>query len=241
MGSFVLDPSGAAQWDQALGTAKEFSAGDERTVSMRDADALVDILSFFNANHAKPGTPRHRPHLELHLHTFTEEETDPTDQTGLHGFLLNGVNIYLRKHAFTSRGKLLTECATDQHLCDCVIHRVMHRGSAIVDYGRATRTIPHNLFRAVACRDGGCRFPGCDRPVAWTQGHHLHHWRHGGPTALTNILLLCTKHHTIVHAENWAITLEPDGTATFAKPGGITRTRKPRGSPHLRDPIAAYA
>ena len=56
---------------------------------------------------------------------------------------------------------------------------------------------------------------------------------------MANILLLCTKHHTIVHAENWAITLHPDGTATFTKPNGVTRTSNPRGSQHLRDPIAA--
>ena len=239
MGSFVLDPSGAVQWEQALGTAKEWSAGDDQTVSMRDADALVDILAFFNANHAKKGTPRHRPHIELHLNTCTGDETDPTDQTRLHGEYLNDLNIYARKHAFTKRGKLLSECATNQHLCDCVIHRVLHRGSAILDYGRATRTIPNNLFRAVACRDGGCRFPGCDRPVNWTQGHHIQHWRNGGPTALQNILLLCTKHHTMVHKHNWTINLEPDGQATFTKPDGQQRTSKPRGSPHLRDPIAA--
>ena len=239
MGSFVLDPSGAVQWEQALGTAKEWSSGDDQTVGMRDADALVDILGFFNANHAKAGTPRHRPHIELHLNTLTGDEADPTNLTGLHGVFLNSVNIYIRKHAFTKRGKLLSECATNQHLCDCVIHRVLHRGSAILDYGRATRTIPHNLFRAVACRDGGCRFPGCDRPVNWTQGHHVRHWRNGGPTALKNILLLCTKHHTIVHAENWAIQLEPDGQAIFTKPGGPVRMSKPRGSPHLHDPIAA--
>ena len=239
MGSFVLDPSGAIQWEQAIGTAKQWSVGDEQTVSMRDADALVDILAFFNANHAKAGTPRHRPHIELHLNTFTGDETDPTDQTRLHGEFVNGVNIYARKHAFTKRGKLLSECATKQHLCDCVIHRVMHRGNAILDYGRSTRTIPQNLFRAVACRDGGCRFPGCERPVMWTQGHHLWHWENGGPTALENILLLCTKHHTMVHKHNWTIKLEPDGTATFTKPDGLARTSNPRGSPHRRDPIAA--
>ena len=239
MGTFVLDPSGAVQWEQAIGTAKERSSGDDQTVAMRDADALVDILAFFNANHVKAGTPRHRPHIELHLNTFTGEETDPTNLTGLHGEYLNGVNIYARQQAFTKRGKLLSECATNQHLCDCVIHRVLHRGSAILDYGRATRTIPHNLFRAVACRDGGCRFPGCDRPVAWTQGHHIRHWRNGGATALANILLLCTRHHTIVHAEDWAIKLEPDGQAIFTKPGGLVRTSKPSGSPNLRDPIAA--
>ena len=239
MGSFVLDPSGAVQWEQAIGTAKEWSAGDDQAISMRDADALVDILAFFNANHAKKGTPRHRPHIELHLNTVTADETDPTNLTALHSEYLNGVNIYARKHAFTKRGKLLSECATNQHLCDCVIHRVLHRGSAILDYGRATRTIPSNLFRAVACRDGGCRFPGCNRPVNWTQGHHIRHWRNGGATALANMILLGTRHHTMVHAENWAIKLKPDGTATFTKPNGLTRTSTPRGSPHLHDPIAA--
>ena len=220
MGSFVLDPSGAVQWEQAIGTAKEWSAGDDQAISMRDADALVDILAFFNANHAKKGTPRHRPHIELHLNTVTADETDPTNLTALHSEYLNGVNIYARKHAFTKRGKLLSECATNQHLCDCVIHRVLHRGSAILDYGRATRTIPSNLFRAVACRDGGCRFPGCNRPVNWTQGHHIRHWRNGGATALANMILLGTRHHTMVHAENWAIKLKPDAPPPSPNPTG---------------------
>jgi hypothetical protein len=235
LGTFVLDPNGAALLTQALGAAKQFAKGDERTVSQRDADAFVDIISFFLANQDWNGTPRHRPHVELHLH----EETDPTSQIGLRGFNLNGVNLYLKAHAFTSRGKQLSEAVTLQHLCDCVIHRVMHRGSAVMDFGRSTRTIPHNLFRATACRDGGCRFPGCDRPVAWTQGHHIWHWEHGGPTKLSNLILLCTKHHGIVHSGQWSIKLEPDGEAIFTKPNGLVRTSKPRGSPNKRDPIAA--
>jgi hypothetical protein len=235
VGRFVLDPASAAQMTQAIGTAKHWDAQDARTTGMRDADAVIDILAFFNANHTKEGTPRHRPHVEMFLGT----ETDPTAAADPHGFLLNGVNLYLKKHAFTSTGKLLSESTTDQHLCDCVIHRVFQRGSAVVDYGRSTRTVAHNLFRAVACRDTGCRFPGCDRPVAWTQAHHIHHWRRGGPTRIDNLILLCHYHHKLVHRDKWQIQLQPNALAIFIKPDGQSWVSSPRGSPHLRDPIAA--
>jgi hypothetical protein len=42
--------------------------------------------------------------------------------------------------------------------------------------GRATRTIPAPIRTALRLRDQGCRFPGCDRPPAWTDGHHIVHW-----------------------------------------------------------------
>jgi len=45
-------------------------------------------------------------------------------------------------------------------------------------------------------RDKHCRFPGCDRPVAWADGHHLRHWIDGGPTAMWNVWLLCAGHIT---------------------------------------------
>ena len=54
--------------------------------------------------------------------------------------------------------------------------------------GRATRTIPAHLRTALHLRDQGCRFPGCDRPPAWTDGHHIIHWPDGGPTELDNLV-----------------------------------------------------
>jgi hypothetical protein len=54
--------------------------------------------------------------------------------------------------------------------------------------GRATRTIPAHIRTALHVRDQGCRFPGCDRPPAWTDGHHIIHWINGGPTALDNLI-----------------------------------------------------
>jgi hypothetical protein len=90
-----------------------------------------------------------------------------------------------------------------------------------LDIGAATDTIPVHLRRAVTARDRKCRFPGCDQPPAACQPHHLIPRSRGGPTSLTNMLLLCSFHHLIaVHRWGWGITLHPDGTITATSPDG---------------------
>ena len=59
----------------------------------------------------------------------------------------------------------------------------------------STRTIPSALRRALVVRDGGCSFPGCDRPPGWCDAHHRVHWADGGETRLDNLVLLCRRHH----------------------------------------------
>ncbi len=83
--------------------------------------------------------------------------------------------------------------------------------------GRATRTIPSSIRRALVMRDQGCRFPGCDRPPAWTDGHHIIHWADGGPTELANLVSLCRSHHRQVHEERWRIHIA-DGSAVVEPP-----------------------
>ena len=56
-----------------------------------------------------------------------------------------------------------------------------------MDVGRATRTIPDGMRRAVTARDRGCAHPGCDRPPSWSEVHHIVEWEHGGPTAIDNL------------------------------------------------------
>ena len=83
--------------------------------------------------------------------------------------------------------------------------------------GRATRTIPGAIRTALSLRDQGCRFPGCDRPPAWTDGHHVIHWSDGGPTELGNLVSLCRMHHRRVHEEGWRIHMA-DGIAVVEPP-----------------------
>ena len=87
-----------------------------------------------------------------------------------------------------------------------------------LDVGRATRVVQPAQRMALAVRDRGCVFPGCDRPLAWCDAHHLWHWVDGGPTDLNNLALLCRAHHRAVHEEGWQLTRGPDGRFT-ASPG----------------------
>jgi hypothetical protein len=90
-----------------------------------------------------------------------------------------------------------------------------------LDVGAVTETIPVHLRRAVAVRDRHCRFPGCDQPVMACHPHHIIPRSQGGPTSLTNMMLLCTFHHLIaVHRWGWGIRLHPDGTVTAVSPDG---------------------
>ena len=76
--------------------------------------------------------------------------------------------------------------------CDAkVIPAVLGSTSQPLDLGRSTDLVSTALRRALAVRDGGCAFPGCERPVAWTQAHHCRHWADGGPTSLSNLVHPC--------------------------------------------------
>ncbi|TMD11368.1 MAG: DUF222 domain-containing protein [Chloroflexi bacterium] len=87
-----------------------------------------------------------------------------------------------------------------------------------VDVGRATRSIPPALGRALRVRDGGCRFPSCDAPIDWTHSHHLRHWANDGETRLANLALLCAYHHRLVHEGGWRLVREDDGSLQAIPP-----------------------
>jgi hypothetical protein len=88
----------------------------------------------------------------------------------------------------------------------------------VVEIGARTRTIPPALRRALQHRDRGCRFPGCGLPFG--EGHHVRHWAQGGPTTLSNLTLLCRRHHRVVHEDGFHLDRAPDGTLEFRRPDG---------------------
>lgn len=106
--------------------------------------------------------------------------------------------------------------------CDCgLIPMVLDAASEPLDVGRKQRLVTPAIRRALEVRDGGCRFPGCDRPLAWCDAHHLKHWVHGGHTGLDNMILLCRRHHVLVHECGWRIHLDHDtGIVTAHDPSG---------------------
>jgi len=87
-----------------------------------------------------------------------------------------------------------------------------------LDIGRKSRSIPPALSRALRARDGGCRYPGCDR-TRFTEGHHIKHWANGGETKLGNLITLCGFHHRLVHEGGYGINVN-DGLFVFTRPDG---------------------
>src|SRR6185312_17056298 len=127
---------------------------------------------------------------------------------------------------------------TSQRLaCDASRVVMRHDGDGnIVEVGARTRTIPPALRRALHHRDQGCRFPGCG--VRFGQGHHIQHWAQGGPTTLSNLALLCGRHHRAVHEEGYQVERRPDGELEFRRPNGTALPDVPVSPDVVSDPVA---
>jgi len=75
-----------------------------------------------------------------------------------------------------------------------------------------------SVRRAVDARDRHCRWPGCDRPSSWSTPHHLRHWTKGGSTNLTNLMLLCYRHHWMAHEGGWQLVRTVDALVAVPPP-----------------------
>jgi hypothetical protein len=130
--------------------------------------------------------------------------------------------------ALTDYGGHLTPDAARRLGCDAGIHRVVLGPRDVpLSAGQRTRLVTPALRRILVARDGGCRFPGCDRPPAYTQAHHLVFWANGGPTTTNNLILLCGFHHHRVHDHHWTLTYDADlNTVAAYRPDG-TELRLP--------------
>jgi Domain of unknown function (DUF222) len=198
---------------QALATALRVAEtpdgdGEEpRSAAWRRADALGDICRFFLDHQGQRPAGRHRPHLNVVI--------DADDfAAGRPGRFVDGTS--------------LSGPATQRLACDAAVHRAVIEGtSTILDYGTATRTIPSSLWNALVVRDEHCRFPGCDRPATWCDGHHVRWVEDGGPIRLANLVLACRCHHHLLHTPGWQAHLDDDGTLTVTDPCGRYRTTDP--------------
>lgn len=90
--------------------------------------------------------------------------------------------------------------------------------------------------RALAARDGGCSFPGCDIPPAWCQAHHVIAWQDHGPTEIANLTLLCGHHHRNHETTGWHCHMQ-DGIPWWTPPRWIDPDRTPRRNTTHHPPI----
>jgi Domain of unknown function (DUF222) len=89
-----------------------------------------------------------------------------------------------------------------------------------LDMGRRVRLATPSQRTALAVRDGGCVFPGCDAPVRWCDAHHMPDWDDGGTTDVAGMAFLCRRHHGIAHRKGWTSGINADGWTWFETPSG---------------------
>ena len=94
------------------------------------------------------------------------------------------------------------------------------------------RTITRAQRNALIVRDGGCFFPGCDRPPSWCDGHHVIHWLNHGPSELWNLTLLCPP----PRRARRRLTVDPRRPKNPRD--GPARVHRPHRPPHATRPTS---
>jgi hypothetical protein len=202
----IMDEGVEEQRNVSAETSVDETKPRAEPIAQRRADALVRMAEGYKAGADRPS--------ERHLvHIHTDLETLKADGAGAGAQIEEGGNV----SAETSR----------RLACDAgVVHWLDDKNGEPINIGRKTRAIPPATRRALQRRDQGCRFPGCTC-TRFVDAHHIKHWADGGGTNLDNLVLLCRRHHRLVHEGGFAVHSHPDGQITFTDPHG--RCQPPSG------------
>ena len=204
-GRFDLDAVGGEKFLVGIESILQANrpAGDTRTRSQQQADALVQLVDIQLASGTLPILRTVKPHVlvKVDLADLADPATGPAAaQTGF------GAQIS------AARARWLA--------CDGTISRIiMGPDGRPLDLGRSQRISPAGLRTALDVRDEGCVFAGCHAPTYWCDVHHVVHWIDGGETSEANSGLLCERHHTKVH-HGFRIERDPDGRWHTYRPDG---------------------
>ncbi|OZE13728.1 HNH endonuclease [Rhodococcus sp. 05-2255-3B1] len=231
--------------------------GDDRSPAKRRADAFGHILDQYLASSNRPTEGGERPHLNLHIslrdltdlrdsadsadaddiaddentRAADESDTDPVtaDRGAYRDLFGDGTTVgWLPWMGPLSRN------TSRQLACDCLLTAiVMDETGSPINLARTARTVTAKQRKALIARDHTCAFPGCGKPAAWTEAHHIRHWADGGPTDMNNLVLLCGFHHRLLHHSDWEVFIGTDGHPWFVPPATVDPYRQPRPS-HAR-------
>lgn len=189
----------------------------------RRADALVALAETGLAAGPTPcaGDERH----QVVVHIDADHLTLPTRDTG--GDFDEGPGGSGRCAVELDGQFSILPIATAQRLaCDAAITAVVADAlGRPLGVGHTTKRPPRWVRRALKSRDGGCAYPGC-RATRWVDAHHIIPWP-AGPTDLTNLVLLCRRHHRLFHEGHYSIEVHNSGRMTFLRPDGRAVMRPP--------------
>jgi len=167
-------------------------------ISHRRADAFARVAgAYLSGSSRETGGDRYL------VHVHTDMETLKADGTGAESQVDDAGNVSAE--------------ASRRLSCDAgVVNWLENNKGEPLSVGRKTRTIPPAIRRALKRRDHGCQFPGCTCS-RFVDAHHINHWADGGETSMENLVLLCRRHHRLVHEGGFGL-YKHDGQVQFTDP-----------------------
>lgn len=199
----LFDPAGGALLRTALEPlARRTGKDDHRSRQQRLAQGMLDLAGRALDTGQVPRQCSQRAHLQV----TTTLET-----------LLGLAGSPAAEMEFATP---ISSRTVQRLACDCTVtHVLLGADSAVIDVGRARRVVPGSTRRALNVRDRHCQWPkGCDRPATYCAAHHIVHWARNGPTNLSNVTLLCHRHHWQVHEGGWQLVRTDDGRLLTVPP-----------------------
>ncbi|SNS80891.1 protein of unknown function [Geodermatophilus pulveris] len=216
-GRFDLDAVGGERFCTAIEAIVQAGrcAGDERTRSQQQADALVQLSDNQLASGGLPVLRTVKPHVVVTVDV--EDLADPATGAGADAAQLGS-------------GALISAARARWLACDGAVTRIVMGPDGLpLDVGRTQRVVPAHLRRAVERRDRHCVFAGCGAPAWWCDVHHVLEWANGGDTSVENSALLCERHHTKLH-HGFRVQRRPDGRWHTWRPDGTEIRTGPGGA-----------
>lgn len=198
--------------DESPDVSAETSEGDtqapEDRFAARCADALVAICEAHQAAGPRRGFAA-GPKASVVVHV----DRQVLEDTGAEGCAhVEGVGV-------------VSAHTVQRLVCDASVSTLafLPDGTAVPE-GKS-RQIPDSLRRAVRTRDGGCRWPGCERR-RYVDVHHVVFVSHGGRTKLTNLTTLCRAHHRMVHEGGYRLAMDRHAAVKVTTPAGSELPRR---------------
>ena len=202
--------------EPVLGSVLEPVLEDERTPEHIMADGFAQI--FHNGLTADPsvvpGAGRVPVRVIVPAHVLADRVASGPDAAPTGSALLEETMSAI---SFSKLGEYLCEGGT--------VGIVLNANGQVLDAGREQRLFTRTQRTALGVRDGGCRFPGCDKPASWCEAHHINYWaRDNGLTNVGDGILFCRYHHMLIHNKGWEIIRNADGRYWLKPP----KERDPR-------------
>ncbi|MFC0314835.1 HNH endonuclease signature motif containing protein [Gordonia phosphorivorans] len=212
-------------------------SADRRSAKRRRADAMAQVIRTYLSHSERPESGGVLPHVTLSVPAAVVMNGQVLDSVA-------GQKISIPIAAaeddtavpWLGFGGPISARTAELIMCEASVALALLDDNGVpLNVGREKRLFTPGIRKALVLRDRGCAFPGCGVPPSWCDGHHVEHWEHGGVTSLDNGVLLCRRHHTVVHHGGWEVFIGHDRQPWFVPPADPDHPKR------RREPIRSNA